>query len=103
MLLLLKQMKGKHNILNVDESETALHRCSYKKVFWKYAEIYRRTPKPKCEFKKLQINFIEITLQNGCSPVNWLHIFETPFYKNTSGGLLTMNTQKKLSNKIIKY
>ena len=84
MLLLLKQMKGKHNILNVDESETALHRCSYKKVFWKYAKIYRRTPKPKCEFKKLQI-------------------FETPFYKNTSGGLLTMNTQKKLSNKIIKY
>ena len=37
---------------------------------------------------KLQSNFIEITLQYGCSPVNLLHIFRTPFLKNTSGGLL---------------
>ena len=25
---------------------------------------------------------------NGCSPVNLLYIFRTPFPKNTSGGLL---------------
>ena len=37
---------------------------------------------------KLQSNFIEITLRRGCSPVNLLHIFRTPFPKNTSGGLL---------------
>ena len=37
---------------------------------------------------KLLCNFIEITLRYGCSPVNLLHIFRTPFYKNTSGGLL---------------
>ena len=36
----------------------------------------------------LQSNFIEITLRHGCSPVNLLHIFTTPFPKNTSGGLL---------------
>ena len=30
----------------------------------------------------------EITLWHGCSPVNLLHIFRTPFTKNTSGGLL---------------
>ena len=30
-------------------------------------------------------NFIEITLWHGCSPVNLLHIFRTPFLKNTSG------------------
>ena len=29
--------------------------------------------------RKLLCNFIEITLQHGCSPVNWLHIFRTPF------------------------
>ena len=34
---------------------------------------------------KLQSN---ITLLHGCSPVNSLHIFRPPFYKNTSGGLL---------------
>ena len=37
---------------------------------------------------KLQRNFIEITLCHGCFPVNLLHIFRTPFLKNTSGWLL---------------
>ena len=33
---------------------------------------------------KLFYNFIEIALQHGCSPVNFLHIFITPFPRNTS-------------------
>ena len=37
---------------------------------------------------KLLWNFIEITIRLGYSPVNLLHIFITPFYKNTSGWLL---------------
>ena len=37
---------------------------------------------------KLQSNFIEIAIRHGFSPVNLLHIFRTPFYKNTSGWLL---------------
>ena len=37
---------------------------------------------------KLPCNFIEIALRHGCSPVNLLHVFRTPFYKNTNGGLL---------------
>ena len=37
---------------------------------------------------KLLCNFIEITLQHGCSPVNLLHIFRTSFPKNTAEGLL---------------
>ena len=37
---------------------------------------------------KLQSNFIEITLLHGCSHVNLLHFFRTPFLKNTSGWLL---------------
>ena len=44
---------------------------------------------PKCEFKgRLQRNFIEIALRHGCSPVNLLYIFRTPFQKNNSGWLL---------------
>ena len=35
----------------------------------------------------LLCNFIEIAFRHGCSPVNLLHIFRTPFSKNTSGGL----------------
>ena len=45
---------------------------------------------PKCDFNKvvLQSNFAEIALWHWCSLVNLLHIFRTPFPKNTSGGLL---------------
>ena len=48
---------------------------------------------PKCDFKKvasvkLLCNFIGITLRHGCSSVNLLHIFRTPFTKHTSGLLL---------------
>ena len=34
------------------------------------------------------VNFIEITLRHGCSPVKFLHIFGTSFLKSTSGRLL---------------
>ena len=37
---------------------------------------------------KLQSNFIEITLRHGCSPVNLLPYFRTPFTKKISGWLL---------------
>ena len=37
---------------------------------------------------KMLCNFIEMTLWHGCSPVNFLRIFRTPFTKNISGRLL---------------
>ena len=37
---------------------------------------------------ELQSNFIEITLRHGYSAVKLLHIFRTPFPRNTSGWLL---------------
>ena len=37
---------------------------------------------------KLLCNFIENAIRHGRSPVNLLHIFRTPFLKNTSGWLL---------------
>ena len=42
---------------------------------------------------KLLCNFIEIRLRNGCSPVNFLHIFRTSFLKNRSGQLLLIIDQ----------
>ena len=44
---------------------------------------------------KLQSNFIELTLRYGCSPLNLLHTFKTPFTKNSYGGLL-LNLDFKL-------
>ena len=44
---------------------------------------------PKCVISiKLLCKFIEIAVRLGCSPVNLLHIFRTPFSKNNSGRLL---------------
>ena len=38
----------------------------------------------KCDFNKVVSNFIEIALWHGRSPVNLLHIFRTPFPRDTS-------------------
>ena len=51
-------------------------------------------PMSKCDFNKVVCNFIEIALWHGCSPVNLLHIFRTPFSKNTSGWLLLIDSSK---------
>ena len=45
-------------------------------------------------------NFIEIALRHGCSTVNLLHIFRTPFPKNTSGRLLLRVADSALYGKI---
>ena len=51
---------------------------------------------------KLRSSFIEIALQHGCSPVNLLCIFRTPFPRNTSRLLLLgLRTQQGFIPKII--
>ena len=60
-------------------SEAVTQRCSEN-----MQQIHRRKPMPKCDFN----NFTEIALQHGCSPVHLLHIFRTPFPRNTSEWLL---------------
>ena len=47
---------------------------------------------------KLESDFIEIALRHGCSPVNMVHIFRTPFPKSTYGGLL-LSILSKTKNK----
>ena len=52
--------------------------------------IYRRTHMLKCDFNKVAKlqSFNKLTPQHWCFSRNLLHIFRTPFYKNTSGWLL---------------
>ena len=38
----------------------------------------------KCDFNKVALQLIEITLQRGFSPVNLVHIFRAPLTKKTS-------------------
>ena len=58
---------------------TVMHRSWIKAI-----KDFHKKHRHRC----LQSNFIEITLRHGCSPVNLLHIFRTPFFKTTSGWLL---------------
>ena len=53
-----------------------------------YSKFTREHPCGSLISIKLQSNFIEITLRHGCSLVNLLHIFRTPFTKNTTEWLL---------------
>ena len=46
-------------------------------------QIYRKNQCQSVISIKLLCNFIEIALQDGCFPVNSVHIFRTPFLKRT--------------------
>ena len=48
---------------------------------------------------KLLSNLIEVRLWHGCSAVSLLHIFRTPFPKNTTGWLL-LREHNKTSRKL---
>ena len=54
-------------------------------------QIYRKHPCRSTISIELLCNFIEITLQRRCSPINLLHIFRKTFLKNTSRWLLLYN------------
>ena len=76
----------KHNVREVRE---------LLKYFWQHLNNFQKQPtggvlKKRCSevLMKLLSNFIEIALRHGCSPVNLLHIFRTPFTKNRFGRLL---------------
>ena len=72
---------------------------------------------PKSDFNKLQSNFIEIALRHGCSPVkqligialwhgcspiNLLHIFRTPFPRNTASGRLLLIYSTNFSQLLVR-
>ena len=60
-------------------------------------QIYSGTPMLKCYFNKVAYwNHIS----PWCSPVNLLHIFRTPFLKNTSGWLLLYILAQQILNSL---
>ena len=79
------QKKPFRSVLGESSSKN-MEQTDFNKVAEDMQQIYRRTPMPKYDFNKVAKS--QIKLRHGCSPVNLLHIFKAPFYKNTSGGLL---------------
>ena len=75
-------------------STETIPRSSPSEVFLRKAvlkicsKFTREHPRRSVISIKLLCNFNEITLRHECSPVNLLHIFRTPFYKNISEWLL---------------
>ena len=80
--------------LFVEHWKPAVFRSSHPGVFLVkgvlkiYNKFTGEHPRRSAISIKLLCNFIEITLQHGCSPVNLLYICRTTFTKNTSGWLL---------------
>ena len=59
-----------------ENTEAATQRCSWETVFWKYAANLRKNTDAKVWFtRQLYWN----SIRHGCSTVNLLHIFRTPF------------------------
>ena len=56
-----------------------------KQIPYKQKQPPKGVPRKRCSEN---MHIIEITLRLGCFPVNLLHIFKTPFSKNTYGWLL---------------
>ena len=70
--------------------EAAQERYSQEKVFWKYAASLQENNHAEVWF---QDGFFRI--RHGCFHVNLLHIFGTPFYKNTSDNCFCRERIKK--------
>ena len=59
--------------------------------------MFQKKPSRGVLSKRYSENMPQIyRTQHGCSLVNLLHIFRTPFLKNISGGLLLMFTNMSL-------
>ena len=70
-------------LLNIKEKKLPSKGVLSKRCSENMQHIYRRKSMPKCDFNK-----VALQLRHGCSPVNLLHIFRTPFPWNTSEMLL---------------
>ena len=92
--LIINNFISQRNTYNTSSKRLKSSRSSHPEVFlgksvWKICSKY--TGEHPCRSTisiKLLCNFIEIALRHGCSPVNLLHIFRTPFLKNTFERLL---------------
>ena len=94
------------------DSEAAVQDVLKKRCCENMQQIYTRPTMQKCNFNKVAHQLIEITLRHGYSPVHLLHIFRTPFPRNTSGWLLLQiiiyiskieNLRRQMSWKVIFY
>ena len=84
-----KFTKSSHSVMRTlnSKSRSSHSEVFLEKMFWKYAANLK-------ENTHAAVWFRQITLRHGCSPVNLLYIFRTPFLKNTSGWLLLLISSK---------
>ena len=82
------------NICRIQTIPSFIFRSSHPEVFLRKGVLKRcskftgENPCRSVISIKMLCNFIEMTLWHVCSPINLLHIFRTPFFRNTNGWLL---------------
>ena len=88
-----KKNQNEKSFCRLDDIQNTLQKQPFRGVLKKRCsenmqQIYRRNPCRSVISIKLQSNIIEIALRHGCSPVNLLYSFRTPFSRNTSERML---------------
>ena len=89
-----KRRDSRRNLFKPNHSHHIWFRVSHPYVFLRkgvlkiYSKFTGEHPCRSAISIKFQNNFIEIALRHGCSPVNLLSIFRTPFLKNAYGWLI---------------
>ena len=93
-LLIINNFISQRNTYNTSSKRLKSSRSSHPEMFpgkgvRKICSKFTGEHPCRCAISiKLFCCFIEIALRHGCSPVNLLHIFRTPFLKNTFERLL---------------
>ena len=82
------------------KAEAAIHECSHKKAFCKYAASSKENTLADCDFNKVAKQ-LQISLRHLYFPVNLLYIFRTPFYQITDRWLLLMASSKYTTEYLI--
>ena len=93
-------MKWLINLPNIfDEEVTWLKLTSESLIYFEVRVIYIQKQPPRGVLKKRCSENMQkiLALWHACSPVNLLHIFRTPFAKNTSERLLLKVALKTIS------
>ena len=71
---------------NYSDAEAATQRCSWEKVFWKYAANLKEAPMPKCDFDRVALQLYRNHTSTWVLSCEFTSYFEKIFFLRTTLG-----------------